>query len=171
MVEAGEVGHEVSELVGDGLRVIGLLLQLIDLVLDCPLLLLQPGLLLGDLLYLGVGEGDHLGGALGAEQPVRELLRLGAGEILRREPKDVCLPHAPSLPFLMPVTKMRIVIHHLKRFAAAAALFLLVFGVAGLWASGNQEMKPKKGKINLGAVHITFEQSYFYEGDGEKISV
>jgi len=52
---------------------------------------------------------------------------------------------------------------NLRRSAAAALIFLLLFGAAGLWASGNQE-KPKKGKINLGAVHVTFEPSYFYEG-------
>jgi ABC-type sugar transport system substrate-binding protein len=54
--------------------------------------------------------------------------------------------------------------HHLERFGAAIAIFLLIFGVTGLWASGNQEMKLKKGKINLGAVHITFDPTYFYEG-------
>jgi ABC-type sugar transport system substrate-binding protein len=61
---------------------------------------------------------------------------------------------------------MRIETTHpdLRRSAAAVTIFLLVCGVAGLWASGNQEMKLKKGKINLGAVHITFEPSYLYQG-------
>jgi len=54
--------------------------------------------------------------------------------------------------------------HYFARRAAAVAIFLLAFGVAGLSASGNQEMKLKKGKINLGAIHVTFEPSYFYEG-------
>jgi ABC-type sugar transport system substrate-binding protein len=53
---------------------------------------------------------------------------------------------------------------HLLRFSTAIAIFLLAFGVAGLWASGSQEKKLKKDKINLGAVHITFEPSYLYEG-------
>jgi len=52
---------------------------------------------------------------------------------------------------------------NLRRSAAAASIFLLVFGVAGLWASGKQE-ELRKGKINLGAIHVTFEPSYIYEG-------
>jgi hypothetical protein len=67
LVEAREVGDEVLELVGDRVRVIGLLLQVVDLVFDCPLLLLEPGLPLGDPLYLSVDEVDGLGGWLGTE--------------------------------------------------------------------------------------------------------
>jgi len=40
LVEAGEAGDEFLELVRDGLRIIGLLLQVVDLVFDCPLTLL-----------------------------------------------------------------------------------------------------------------------------------
>jgi len=46
---------------GDHFRVVALFLQLVDLVLQCPLLLLQPGLLLAELVDLGVDEVGGLG--------------------------------------------------------------------------------------------------------------
>ena len=61
-------------------------------------------------------------------------------------------------------TKQRILKTVVSRtsFAAAIAISLLVFGVVGLSASGTQELK--KNKTNLGAVHITFDPSYFFAG-------
>ncbi len=61
-------------------------------------------------------------------------------------------------------TKQRILKTVVSRasFAAALAAVLLISGVVGLWASGRQELK--KNKTNLGAVHITFDPSYFYAG-------
>ncbi len=47
-------------------------------------------------------------------------------------------------------------------FATVIAILLLAFNAAGLSASGRQELK--ENKTNLGAVHITFDPSYFFGG-------
>ncbi len=46
--------------------------------------------------------------------------------------------------------------------ATAITMGLLVLGATGLAASGRQELKAHK--TNLGAVHITFDPSYYYAG-------
>jgi ABC-type sugar transport system substrate-binding protein len=54
--------------------------------------------------------------------------------------------------------------NRLKLLAALTAIVLFTSGAVGLWASGTQEIKLKKNKINIGVVHITFESSYFFNG-------
>ncbi len=76
LIEAREIGDEILELVRDSFRVVALFLQVTDLVFDCPLRLLEPGLFFGKPVYLGVDEVDGLGGRLGAKQPAGELLLL-----------------------------------------------------------------------------------------------
>jgi hypothetical protein len=59
LAEAGEVGDEILELVRDRLRVIGLFLQVTDLVFDCSLRLLKLGLFLGGKPLIGDSPGGY----------------------------------------------------------------------------------------------------------------
>jgi hypothetical protein len=65
------------QLAGYGVGVVALLLQLVDPVLQGPLLLLESRFLLAKLVDLGVDEAGGLGGELGPPQPAGELLLLG----------------------------------------------------------------------------------------------
>jgi hypothetical protein len=71
-----EALNESLQLTGDAPRVVAFFLQLIDLIFQPPLLFLQPGLLLGELVDLGVDEAGDLEGSSLPPQPAGELLLL-----------------------------------------------------------------------------------------------